>query len=431
MNELNFFQKTSLVFVAFFLIFFFVYGFIIGENSAGAGGSNGDILATFNNLQLFVNNSFLESIKLTNDHNLYYTNRPPLLYILQSALNPFARDIELYKRSVFFISCFTPLFFYLSLKIKFKKVNNLALICLSLLIFLSPYYRTSSYWGLEENYALITLFLSFIFIKKFFYKKNILYLLFVIFFSSLCVYFDQKFIIIPILCFFLLILSKIDTKYKIYSLILYFLFSIPFIYLIKLWGNITPVGNMNIYEVGSRFYPHNICYMVNIFGFYMFPFIFLFTKDKIKGLFVNIFKKKVNYFLLLIAFLYLIYFIFFLNTTASFNFGGGYSYKIATFLFKNNFLQKFFLSLVFIFSFVIVLIFINDNYINAFFIIFFILASTFINPLLHEYVDPLILVFFFTFSESKINFSIKNFFFIFFYFLFILIVAKIYYSNVI
>lgn len=431
MNELNFFQKTSLVFVAFFLIFFFVYGFIVGENSAGAGGYNGDILATFNNLQLFVNNSFLESIKLTNDHNLYYTNRPPLLYILQSALNPFASDIELYKRSVFFISCLTPLFFYLSLKIKFKKVNNLALICLSLLIFLSPYYRTSSYWGLEENYALITLFLSFIFIKKFFYKKNILYLLFVIFFSSLCVYFDQKFIIIPILCFFLLILSKIDTKYKIYSLILYFLFSIPFIYLIKLWGNITPVGNMNIYEVGSRFYPHHICYMVNIFGFYMFPFIFLFTKDKIKGLFVNIFKKKVNYFLLLIAFLYLIYFIFFLNTTASYNFGGGYSYKIATFLFKNNFLQKIFISLVFIFSFVIVLIFINDNYINAFFIIFFILASTFINPLLHEYVDPLILVFFFTFSESKINFSIKNFFFIFFYFLVILIVAKIYYSNII
>jgi hypothetical protein len=163
----------------------------------------------------------------------------------------------------------------------------------------------------------------------------------------------------------------------------------------------------------------------------MFPFIFLFTKDKIKGLFVNIFKKKMNYFLLLIAFLYLIYFIFFLNTTASYNFGGGYSFKIATFLFKNNFLQKFFLSLVFIFSFVIVLIFINDNYINAFFIIFFILASTFINPLLHEYVDPLILVFFFTFSESKISFSIKNFFFIFFYFLVILIVAKIYYSNII
>ena len=313
----------------------------------------------------------------------------------------------------------------------FEKVNNLALICLSLLIFLSPYYRTSSYWGLEENYAFITLFLSFIFIKKFFYKKKILYLSFVIFFSSLCVYFDQKFIIIPIICFFLLIYSKIDIKYKIYFLILYFLFSIPFIYLIKLWGNITPVGNMNIYQVGSRFYPHHICYMVNIFGFYMFPFIFLFTKDKIKKLFVNIIKRKVNYLLLLIAFMYLIYFLFFLDITPSYNFGGGYSYKISLFLFKNYFLQKFFLSLVFIFSFVIILIFINNNYISALFIIFFILASIFINPLLHEYVDPLIVVFFFTFSGSKIIFNIKNFFFIFFYHFVILIVAKIYYSNII
>jgi hypothetical protein len=188
---------------------------------------------------------------------------------------------------------------------------------------------------------------------------------------------------------------------------------------------------MNIYEVGNRFYPHHICYMVNILGFYMFPFIFLFTKVKIKALFANIFKKKINYYILLISFLYLIYFLFFLNITPSFNFGGGYSYKIASLLFKNNFSQKIFLSLVFIFSFAIVLIFINDNYINALFIIFFILASIFINPLLHEYVDPLILVFFFTFSESKIKFSVKNFFFIFFYFLVILIAAKIYHLNII
>ena len=158
---------------------------------------------------------------------------------------------------------------------------------------------------------------------------------------------------------------------------------------------------MNIYQVGSRFYPHHICYMVNIFGFYMFPFIFLFTKDKIKKLFVNIIKRKVNYLLLLIAFMYLIYFLFFLDITPSYNFGGGYSYKISLFLFKNYFLQKFFLSLVFIFSFVIILIFINNNYISALFIIFFILASIFINPLLHEYVDPLIVVFFFYFFRKQ------------------------------
>jgi hypothetical protein len=431
MIKLNFPQKISLIFLLFFLIFYFFYGFFIGENSAGGGGDDGDIKSTFKNLKLFVDNNILESIRLTTDHDLYYSNRPPLLYILHSVLNPFASDIEFYKRSVFFVSLLVPLFFYLSLKNKFKKVNDLILICLSFLIFLSPYFRTSSYWGLEENYPFITLFLTFIFLKKFFFKKNFFYLSLFIFFSSVCVYFDQKFIIIPMICFFLIIFSKIDKKYKIYSAVLYILFSIPFVYLIKLWGNITPVGNMNIYQVGNRFHPHHICYMVNIFGFYMFPFLFLLTKNKIKEIVINNYKKKKNLFFLSIVLLYLIYFLFFLNIDPSYNFGGGYSYKIAFFLFKNSFSTKILLSVFFIFSFVIILIFINDNYINALFIIFFILSSILINPLLHEYVDPLIFVFFFTFSESKINLNVRNIFFIFFYFLTILITAKIYYSNII
>ena len=233
MNKLSRFQKISFSCLLLFLFLFFIYGFVIGENSAGGGGYNGDFQTTFENLQLFVNNNFLEAIKLTTDNNLYYTNRPPLLYILHSFLNPFSNNKELYRLSVFFISLLVPLFFYLSLRIKFKKVHNIFLIFLSFLILLSPYFRTSSYWGLEENYAFITLFLSFIFLKKFFLKNNYYYISFTVFFSSICIYFDQKFIIIPLICFFLLIFSNTHIKYKVFSTLLYFLLSIPFIYLIK------------------------------------------------------------------------------------------------------------------------------------------------------------------------------------------------------
>ena len=280
MNKLYFFHKALLTFLLFFLVFFYIYGYIIGENSAGGGGYNGDFQTTFNNLQLFINNNFFESLKLTTDNNLYYTNRPPLLYILHSFLNPFSNNKEFYRLSVFFISLLVPFFFYLSLRIKFKKEHNLILCSLSFLILLSPYFRTSSYWGLEENYAFITLLLSYIFLNKFFFKNNFYYLIFAIFFSSACIYFDQKFIIIPLICFFLLFISNITVKYKIFSAFLYFLFSIPFIYLISIWGNITPVGNMDIYKVGKRFYPHHICYMVNIIAFYMFPFLFFLIKIK-------------------------------------------------------------------------------------------------------------------------------------------------------
>ena len=194
MNIKNILAKKISFFLLFFLITFFIYGFLVGENSAGAGGYNGDLLATFTNLQLFINNNILQSIKLTADNNLYYSNRPPLLYILHSAFNPFASDLELYRLSVFIASFLVPLFFYLSLKINYKKVNDIFLLCLSFLILLSPYFRTSSYWGLEENYPFITLLLSFIFLEKFFFKENFLNFFLSIFFSAICVYFDQKFI---------------------------------------------------------------------------------------------------------------------------------------------------------------------------------------------------------------------------------------------
>ena len=427
MNIKNILAKKIPFFLLFFLITFFIYGFLVGENSAGAGGYNGDLLATFTNLQLFINNNILQSIKLTADNNLYYSNRPPLLYILHSALNPFASDLELYRLSVFIASFLVPLFFYLSLKINYKKVNDIFLLCLSFLILLSPYFRTSSYWGLEENYPFITLLLSFIFLKKFFFKVNFLNFFLSIFFSAICVYFDQKFIIIPLTCFFLIIFSKIHIKYKVYSILLYFVFSLPFIYLIQLWGNIIPVGNMDIYSVGKRFYPHHICYIVNILGFYILPFLFLFKENKIKEIFFSIYKKKINILLILAGLSYVIYFIFYLDITSSFTFGGGYSLKIAVFLFNSILAQKFFLALIFIFCFIIILIFININYINTIFITYFLLSSVIINPLLHEYVDPLLLFFFFTISKSKININLKNIFLIFFYFLTILITAKIYY----
>jgi len=426
MSRASPFQKILVSFLVFLIVIYFLYGFYVNENAAGGGGYNGDLSSVFKNLQLFVNNNFIESIKLTSNNYLYYTNRPPLLYILHSWLNPYSENLELFRLIVFFISILTPFFFYFSLKIKFKKVNNFFLIFIASLLMLSPYFRTSSYWGLEENYAIISLLFSFISLNFFFSKKNYRYLFFAIFFSSLCIYFDQKFIIIPAICICLLIFSKIHIKYKIFTILLYFLFSLPFIYLIQLWGNITPVGNMEMYKVGNRFHFHHICFITNILGFYLFPFFFFLNKNRLKKLLVDILKKKTNHLFLCIALFYLIIFFFFLDISPSFSFGGGYSYKAGVFFSENIYFQKLLISVIFIFSFLIILIFANDNLINASFIIFFLLLSILINPLLHEYLDPLILIFFLTFSKTKMIFNIRNVLLFFFYFLVILQTAKIY-----
>lgn len=426
MKNINLYQKILILFLFFLIIFSYFYGFYVDENASGGGGYTGDLSAVFRNVQLFVNNKFIDSIALTTDNNLYYSNRPPLLYLLHSWLNPYLNNLELFRLIVFFISFIAPVLFYFCLRIKFRIVNNFYLLFLASLILLSPYFRASSYWGLEENYGIISMLFSFIAINLFFINKNYYYLLFAIFFSSVCVYFDQKLILIPLIFLFLLISSKININYIIFSVILFFLFSIPFMYLIKIWGNITPVGNNDIYNVGSKFYFHHICFVTNIIAFYLFPFLFFLNKKKIKELLHNMYKKKINHLVSFIAILYLFFFLFFLDISPSFSFGGGYSYKLAIYFFENTFSQKFFLTIIFIFSFLTILLFANDNIINTIFIVFFLLSSIIINPLLHEYLDPLILLFFFTFSNTKFNFNLKNILIFFCYFLIILVSANIY-----
>ena len=187
MKKINFFQKILIICLLFLITFSYFYGFYINENVAGGGGYTGDLSAVFKNLQIFVNNKFIDSIKLTTDNNLYYTNRPPLLYILHSWLNPYSNNLELFRLTVFFISFFVPILFYFSLRIKFKTINNFYLLFLASLILLSPYFRTSSYWALEENYAFISILFSFIFLNFFFLKKIII-IYFLLFFLHLFVF---------------------------------------------------------------------------------------------------------------------------------------------------------------------------------------------------------------------------------------------------
>ena len=233
----------SVVFILIFLSFSsFFLGFYLDENSAGAGGFFGDFLLNWSNLQIFLKNDLLTAINYTDGSdpdNFYQSSRPPLVYVLHKLFNPFLETELSFRRSVFLISLSGPIIFYFCLKQKFKKEDNLLLILIASLILLSPYYRTSSYWALDENYSFISLLISFIFLNKFLetseennkYKVYI-HLIFLIFFSSLCIYFDPKLLIIPIICFFKIITSKKMLTLKIFSILLYIIFSIPYIYLI-------------------------------------------------------------------------------------------------------------------------------------------------------------------------------------------------------
>ena len=238
------FKENYYKYFSFFLIILSISSYFIGfmydENSAGGGPA--DYTHVLSNLQTFLNNSIVDGVHLTAtyDAEIYMSARTPLVYIFHKLFNPFVGNEILFKRSVFFMSFLVPILFYISLKEKFRKEENLLLALISSVIFLSPYFRTSSYWALEENFSLIALLISFLFLNKFLRNDNSLWqnyyqLFLTVFFSSACVYFDQKFIIIPIICFAKIIFSGKSLKLKFYSFFIYFIFSLPFIYLIILW----------------------------------------------------------------------------------------------------------------------------------------------------------------------------------------------------
>ena len=144
----------------FFAITSFFLGFYFDEVPMGAGGYNGDFTFVLKSIDLFNNNSIKNSILLFSETS----NRPPLIYILHKLLNPFFNDELNFRRTVFLISLIIPILFYLCLKEKFQNTNKILLILLSSIILLNPYVRNSSYWGLEENYAIIASLVSFLFI---------------------------------------------------------------------------------------------------------------------------------------------------------------------------------------------------------------------------------------------------------------------------
>ncbi len=423
-------------------IFLFFLGFYLGENSAGAGSYSGDFSNVWKSLNTFLNHGIIEGIGLTavsdsyaDDSTFYYSSRTPLIYILNTLFNPFVNTKPEFLLSIFVFSLTLPVLFYYFVKTKFKEINPILCLLISSIILFSPYFRTSSYWGLEENYGLISSLASFIFLQIIFNeplkknsKKLILYF-FLILFSSLCVYFDHKLLIVPLICFFSILFKEKDIRYKIFSVFLYLILSLPFMYFIKIWGGILPTAN-SPRLAGQVLHFIHPGYVISIIAFYLFPLIF-FKEKRIDIIIKEFFKSNFNKNLFFIFILYLILLFLFndFSSTYSWPYGRGVANKIVIILFKNILIQEIFTYLIFLLSFFVLLIFFNENKNHLIFILYFLVASIFILPLMQEYYDPIIFIFIFAFFSKNFKINYKSIFSLYFYYLFFLISANIYYQN--
>ena len=429
MNQFSLYKFTSIALITLAILSYF-FGFYLDESSTGAGGYTGDFEHIYANLEFFLKHDLVTSISNPN----YHDSRPPTPYILHEALNPFAEDKINFRRSVFFISLLIPILFYFCLKQKFRNEENLLLILLSSTIFLSPYFRTSAFWGIQENYGLIFLLLTFLSTRflneqntQLTYKEYIK-LFTVTLLSSLCIYFDQKLIIIPTICFFKIIFSKRLIKFKIFSIFCYFIFSLPYIYLITIWGSIIPSQANVARSLGEVLYLDHLGYASTMIAFYIVPLL-LFKGEKLILLIKNLFFDKKNYFLIIFFFLYLIYLALFFDLNKELLLGNGFIHKISILIFQDYFYKSAFIYFSFFISWLIILIYFNKNFNEYFILGYFLLLSIIIWPMFQEYFDPLILILAFTFFNSKIYLSYKNSMILFIYLSIFLASTNIYYAG--
>jgi hypothetical protein len=411
--------KDKISYLILTLIFIsFIIGFFLRENSAGGGPV--DLEHEWHNFKLLKEN-FLYFLDIN-----YEASRFPLYHYLNFKINFFIFDKKNFVNSFFLYSFLVPIFFYLALRYNFKNLSKYKICLIVSLIFLSPFFRTSSYWGLQENLAYIFFFLSLISYQS---STKIIKKYLTIFLAFLSFYADQKFLIIPVIYFFLFFsFSKQIFNNFIINLRLIFFCSvliIPALLIFYNWGGISgPSGNKSLLKLD------NVLFFIQSIAIYLLPVVF-FHNDIFKKI-LNVVKIK-N---ILIIILYTIFYFFIKNYffVDNLSVGGGWSYKIYLLIKKNNILFAdvfyFFSSL---FCFCLLLIYLNItklNLIKIIIFIYYIFMSMGINILYQEYFDPIfnLIIIFYLNRNFFVNLSFFKLILINLYYFFFLISCVFFYS---
>jgi len=402
------FRKKILIYFIFFLTL--LISVILGENSSG--GAKIDYLLTkkyIDNFQLDLNLG-IELFKSDNQGHL------PFFYIFIANMNNLFG--ERFVGSIYLIisSCI-PLVFYNILKKKFSKKNHETLFFLSLIIFLSPYFRSSTVWITTDNLALFFFLFS---INSFLntqnyehnYFKNVLLCFFFLVVAS---YIRQSYALFFIF-YFISIQSNLKLLENFYVLIFNFLLSIPAL----IW--VFFIFKFESIQTGYYWtsdYLINILIFTSLFFFYFFPLIF--NKHTFSDLNKKFAQKKILLlFLTLLAFLILVFY-----DIPELSHGGGVFYKISKVTNLNFIILFSLIGSIFLFG-------LNDLVGKNYLIYLILIFSYPFIYLYQKYYDPLIFILILSLIESKfikdlIENSKINIYFIYIYFIFFLISTNLYY----
>jgi len=406
----NLFSNHKFEILLLLLLYFsLIVGFAYDENALG--GSMGDYLNQKKISAKFANNfyeTFLNYNKETSRHS-------PILIILFSffekfKINDFA--IRLFNIHFMLLIIF---FFYRSLKLKINYLDKNKILLISLVIFLSPTFRSLSIWPDSRLYGVLFFMVSIIFFFKFEnsqkyidkYKNSILN----IFFLAVSSYFSPNFFLFYF--FFIYFFLKSLKFNEILIILIFSLFialpAIYYVFILKVFFFLTPVTE-NTQTILSFNIANKIIIISSIFFFYYLPFFLVTNKN------LNFSAKN-----LLISLSIIGISIFFFNYKLSFT-GGGIIYKASNILFKNNYL-------LYLFSFaglILLLTMSNKNPRNLALILLLVTQNPHLE-IYHKYYDPILFILLFTLFDIKFNKKLlKKRVFIFYLFYIFFLIANFY-----
>jgi hypothetical protein len=399
--------------VCFFILYIsLIIGFLYNENLNY--GSYGDWI-----------NSNLEPTKDFSDNFLHtflnfdqYGHRhSPVYVIFLSLFLDLGFDIDHVRLIHLHLSISLVVIFYMCLKLKFKNINNNYLIALSLILFLSPTFRSLSIWpdsrlpGLTFFVLTIYFFLK---LKKTSHLKYTWYTCVALIISS---YISPNFsVFFPY--FFFFFLKKFKFVKLIPLLFFNFLAALPMLYYIFildvnfLIAGKTPGLNGESLSLSFNF-SNKLMIISSIIFFHLLPILIL----------SNFYKSFISFIIdkSIILFSFTLCLIYYFNYQTSYT-GGGVFFVISNFLFGNNYL--FFLSAFFFIGFFVYIASLNWN---NFFLLSLIVISNIQNTIYHKYYEPMVIIVFFTLlSQVDSESFLKKRYLIYFYLLsFIFILMRI------
>lgn len=382
-------SKFNYFLIAFFFITYFL-GFYVRENSNGGGPNDlGHIWAIINDFQI---NPYL-TIKY---YKVYEEATFPFFHIIQSFLNPFKSSYYVYCLSLTILNSLIVLLFFIFLRKKFGLKFKNSIMLISSIILLSPWFRSSSFWGLTENLALFFLIPTYYYLNKIIEKndKSITTNITITILISLTIYSRQTFLFLPIFHLIILFFFIKNRKITFVSLIIYTALAIPGIYTMNIWFKFNELKQSThaFSYVSINNVIANIPKIASILFFYTAPFFFLSLKKISK-----IILEKKNIILLLT--IYALHFFIYENISYS-ELGGGYLIKLNRILFGNNI--YFILLVSSLFFFLSIKFFSKKNKIYYILLLIYFFINSLTEFVFQETFDPHYVIFIYLLLPKKI-----------------------------